>query len=301
MNFFFISKPVQYFNVLNVIGTLNNKFEKENNTLLISDDFSESKRFYEKVRKVSRLWRTTKYFQSRIAAFIWLILNVRDSNVYIDSDYAKDSLFVKLLLFRGNQVSLYEEGIFTYKDDLFAEYLAKHKKKIAIYKFLKLPKSIGITPGLSNIYVYSKSRFIARRPECKLDISLFKYSFTENYISNKRELDLIFNINKEVLSKDFDVIYCGPKDPSDIVNLTHLKTGNILFKPHPACDFKDEEYNQLLGNSNVIILHDNIPIEILCMKVIKKNKPVFYHHNCSAELYLKDMVKEFVNLDLHNK
>ena len=292
MRFFCITKPIQYFNALNVVSTLE---KSGRNYLLVANEFTESRYFFDGIMSHSENWFKGRYLDKRYHMFLWLICNAKNSDIYIDSDYAKDSLFVKLLILNGNRVYIYEEGVFTYNPDLFTEYSKRHRLKISLYRALHLPKSIGMTKALSGIYIYNYEKFKRERAECKVKVNRFKYSFLENYLANKKELDIIFKVNDLSVPKDIKVIYCGPKSSSDISPLPK-NIGRILFKPHPGCKISEKKIRMLLGD-DIHIVNTNIPIEILSVNLLSERKVTFYHHNSSAIMYLADFFKKVVNLE----
>lgn len=290
MKYFFVSKPIQYLNAINIID----KCEVDN-ILLVSEEFSGSKVFFKNVTNISGIWSKTNFFSKRIYALLWLVLHSRGSDIFVDSDYGKDSLILRLLILFGNRVFSYEEGLFTYKGDLFLEYECKFPVKIKIYRMLGLKKAMGLTKGLSGTYVYNVSEYIDKRQDAVGPPLKFKRSFVDNYYYYKDEIDKIFELSSSYNDINVDGLYCGPKHLADIQNISRYEFDNLVFKPHPACNASNDEILNKLGNKHVEIIRNSVPIEILCLSYINHSDFTFFHHDCSAEMHLSNVIDKFIN------
>ncbi|OEF79687.1 hypothetical protein A148_12220 [Vibrio splendidus 1F-157] len=290
MKYFFVSKPIQYLNAINII-------DEYDSFLLVSEEFSGSRKFFENVSNFSKVWFKTKLFSKRIYALLWLVIKARGDEIFVDSDYGKDSFLLRLLILLGNSVYTYEEGVFTYNPDLFLEYESKFPVKIKIFRWFGLKKAMGLTKGLSGTYVYNPCLYIDKRQDAVGRPFKFKRSFVDNYYYYKDEIDKIFEVPTALNNIKVDAFYCGPKHLSDIQSLERFDCKNIMFKPHPGCNATYDEILDKLGNNSVQIISNNVPIEVLCLSYLNDYNFTFFHHNCSAEMYLSDVIDDFINLD----
>ena len=132
LNLFFCSKPLQYFNCLNIVSSLTNS----KNILFCSPNFYESSMFYNRVRAFDHYWDDVININSKsdIGQFI-----DEDTtfNLYVDSD-----LYTALKHFKNyrnlQKICVYEEGIGAYIG------VVKVTKTNRFYLFLNLIAKLNL-------------------------------------------------------------------------------------------------------------------------------------------------------------
>lgn len=296
-SFFFISSPLQYINCLNLAASVNG--EKK---LYCSTEFVGALGLYNKIIDHDQSWNKVKIFKQRKIAYLNLLLSIKKGDrVYLDSDYAFDGLLVALMSIKGAIVNIYEEGVFTYREDLFSLY-NKNKVdilKVKIFRLLNLNNKL-VNTSVNSVYVYRAQEFKLARPDVEATkVRALPFSFYRGYIQNKKILDAVFDLSSlEYSSSGFDVIYCGPKNLSEIKELSEISLSNkVLFKNHPAANFSRDQVSNALNIpiKNIEVIDLAFPLEIYVYSLKDISGITLYHHNSSIASNLKDLT-----LSIHN-
>ncbi|HCH5602060.1 TPA: hypothetical protein NKZ56_001506 [Vibrio parahaemolyticus] len=296
MNCFFISKPIQYHNVRQLQKQIKGKKH-----LVIFGHFIKAYEFYNSVKEYDDVWDEVFYFTSRLKAYYFIYNSYSSSNIFLDSDYGKDSLLVSLISKNHNKISLYEEGSFSYEDDLQSYYKNKFPVRTKIYSMVSLPKALGVSKYIKYYYVYDLERFFIKRK----DISHKARIISHGFIPDSCDLSTykkVFNFNFDL--KDRNVfIYAGSKYIKEIVSvdeLIEMSKGSsvILFKPHPGSTYDISQVIEKFSLLNVLIFDNIIPIELALTLLGECSSITIGHHNSSIDGYVKSTHYKVVNLSL---
>lgn len=252
-------------------------------TLIIVDLFKDSNAVA-LAPKLSKRFATVKHVSSRKKAFE-LCEELKPLTVFIDSDIGLGPLilFTRLKFFSKNtSISVYEEGIGTYREDLF-----KNPIKKILYKLIGAATHFGENIFTKHIYVYELNKYKTTFPASKEKALQIEKSLVEWIKEN--ESDLI-----EIFSPNFDIAHTGERleiniylsnwtlDKETIAKLS--KNNHIHIKPHPH--IKDSMKEALSSNPNVHFFPAQLPAEIIIIKASALFKKVnIYHHNSSALHY----------------
>lgn len=296
MNCFFISKPIQYHNVRQL-----QKQIKGNKHLVIFGHFADSYEFYENVKKYDDVWDDVFYFSSRVKAYYFIFNSYRSSNVFLDSDYGKDSLLVSLISKNENKISLYEEGLFSYEDDLQRFYKKKFPIRTRVYSVFYLPKALGISKHIEYYYVYDVEKFFMKRKEIRNKARVISHGFTpdSNDLLNYKN---VFNFKFNFKEKNI-FIYAGSKYFQEIISVDELievsqGSSVILFKPHPGATYETLQVLEKFSLLNVGIFDNLIPMELALTLLDECSSITVGHHNSSIGGYLNSTRYKVVNLSL---
>lgn len=265
----------------------------KSNTLIIVDLFKDSNAVA-LVPKLKERFKDVKHVPTRKQALA-LCKQLKPSIVFIDSDIGLVPLlrFLRLKFFSNStDIAVYEEGVGTYRKDLF-----KNPTKKILYKIIGAATHFGECIFTNHIYVYDLKKYMEAFPNNKEKALPIEKNLVEWIREN--ESDLI-----EIFSPEFTI---DPTDQSSEINIylsnwlineniiaRLSKNNRIYIKLHPHIKTSIKE--TLNSNQNIHFLPAQLPAELIIIKASSHFKAVnIYHHNSSALLYTH--LKNVISID----
>ncbi|WP_141676858.1 MULTISPECIES: hypothetical protein [unclassified Aliivibrio] len=279
-----MSKPIQYHTARQLV--LSNKLK--NCKLIVLGNFYNSDIFFNRLSEFDPVWDDVIYYHSRIKAYLHLVLNVNNANIFLDSDYGKDAIFVFLMNIKNNIISLYEEGQFSYEESLFDYYKNRTPLKVLLYRFLFFKPNLGSTKSIRNYFVYDLDRFLRTRESISDKGKLISLGFSPNQDSLKIYRSIFgseqIDLNKNVL------LYVGSKFFDELLSIESLKNkvdeyDVIIFKPHPGSNYCKESVAYIYSGVEFFYLDNLMPVELI-IEDIKCEMLTIIHHDSSVDSYL---------------
>ena len=288
---FVITKPLQYINVLNI--------ENSNYKLLIIvDSFTNSMSFYEEVKKKTFYWQKFLYVNNMNDAFCWLIKNKSTiDKLYIDSDI---NHFIKFYRLRKLNISVYEEGVGTYR-------LKQHKARtflgsilLFFYEVIGFKNKRGGNFFTKNIIVYFPEFYKNYHKETSKKIIGFKKPFLQ-HIKECNELNIFkLDVDLNQFRNKVVILYVAgwTHHKNDIHVIDKVKCDYKILKSHPHVKIDIEKKGFF-----DFVLKDEVPVEIIISRLIPLvKKIVLISKYSSSSIYFHNNSKiELINLDLKNK
>lgn len=236
--------------------------------------------------KLREHFKGVRYVASRKEA-LDLCKKIKPSNLFIDSDIGLVPLlrFAQLKFFsKKTSIIIYEEGIGTYRQDLFPNPIKK-----TLYKIIGAATYFGESKLTKYIYVYDIEKYKEKFPASQKKAVKIGHTLIE-WIK-KNESDII-----EIFSPDFAI---DPNDKKSDINIylsnwildekiikKLSENSKLYIKPHPH--IKKSTERALSLNKNIHLFPAQIPAEIIIIKASTSFRKVFiYHHNSSALHYIK--------------
>lgn len=288
-SFYFITKPLQYFNVLNLsLNDINDKY------LFIIPNFHNASEFFSKILEYDHRWKEIKVIESKLdMSLLEYTVNKGDA-VYVHSDMHWELKFVGE--FAKAKIIVYEEGLGTYSKEITS--ITKSWLKNLVIKILTRIKYLNSVTGgdskTQSVYVYNKPLFEKENPINAHKSITFEYNFFDNYRANKYELDQIFELNNITFPKYSHIaLYLTSNDSSiDFLSIFNSidknKYDEMIFKSHPNV----ASYYNRLNNS-----YTNIMAELLIVKLLECGNTIdVYHFGTAVELYINSHGVKFFKL-----
>lgn len=280
VNYFIVTTPLQYLNVLN-IETLGNK------VILVLGGFINSEVFFSNIVN-TKVWDEAHYFENYNDMFKYLIEIInRKDKLFIDSDYGLVTNN-KLRKIKTNEIYVYEEGIGSYRSDLVSRERSWLKKNVLL--FLGNKEFFGGSKYVKGIYIYDHERHIKNVPSFNKERLHFKNRFSEQLKSNISNFitDNLIEKYKTLVKNKEVVLYItnwnyNKQIEKYIENIKKEDNSKLLIlKPHPH--FND--FNQIKIKFDDIVSGD-ILVEILLtlLKEFSKDFLVLHENTSSLQYY----------------
>lgn len=286
-NIFFCSKPLQYFNCLNIQQSLQGA-----KILLASPNFFKGLEFFNDVKKSTDVWDEVKIITGKKDQNLKNIKVNKDSSIFVDTDLYRD-----LDIWAGFTIAnvyVYEEGIGTYLGSRYQKWNIKGcfvnlSGILGIYN-----NSIGQNTKVKGVYLYDKLKYQKKNKRKKETLD-FPDDFQKLYQRYNSHLTNLFKINKNKIPSNSNVlIYLTSNSrvydfESNYLQLNNKKNYDLkIFKAHP---YVADLYKHFDSNINATMA------EILLLELIsKKNYIDVYHFSSSVPLYIKSKYVNFINL-----
>lgn len=278
MNIFICTKPLQIMTCM-IIASNTKK-----HTLIIVDLFKDAK-------TVSLSEKLNKYFSNIVLVksrneALKLCEKLKPTTLFIDSDIGLIPLirFYRLKLFsRNTSISVYEEGIGTYRQNLF-----KNPIKKLLYNSIGAATYFGGCALTTNIHVYDLDHYKKKFPSSGKKPLRIRQDLTKWIGENELELTDIFSPNFKIPTSPKNTetsVYLSSWDlDRELINKLS-KNKKLYIKPHPH--IKEEVKKTFSNNPNIHFFPAQIPAELIIMKLSAAfDKITIYHHNSSALHYL---------------
>lgn len=290
ISYFIVSKPLQYFNAINIDDDSSKK------TCLIVDNFFEAETFYQRIKN-NNFWYRVVFFANSFDAYKWLEINtICGDNLFIDSDYGVRKT-IWLSRIKSNNIYVYEEGIGSYRDDLLTSGPGTRLFKLLL-KILGVKEHMGGGAFTKAIILYdidSHEKLVTSFRNARLP---FRVSFEKHLLS-----DLV---NKSFSNRETKLIAESLNGKKILIYLTdfeyNVKVDLLLdqyygyikiLKPHP-------NNKNIINNIQYdIILDSSILIELFIFKIAAIAADlIVVHENSSVAHYLRE-VNEISFIDLN--
>lgn len=189
----------------------------------------------------------------------------------------------------GHKISVFEEGIGTYRQDVYPPL------KRTIFKILGLPVNVGGSRYVDDIYVFDREKYINQayaRPDnviqinTRLDEAMASQAGTFSYLFSSED----FLSSLQSSSNDTCEIYLSNWSfhESDIHGRFSENVTKVL-KLHPYCDANFE-------SDEILVAPKSLPAELLILTASNTFRSVTVYHNASSvHLYITCPNVSFVN------
>ena len=225
-----------------------------------------------------------------------ILPNLSCSRLFIDSDVGVRR-YIQLAFLKLRKprliVSVYEEGVGTYRDDLYRGW----KKRL--FQVFGVGTYFGGCFFTTQIYVYRSDEYSRKLGCCGVEIVKLQNTIEMLIVSRLSDLKRIFDVTPSCLDgaeaeqQDECLIYLSSwLIDKEVVNKLSLQTGLKIIKPHPHI-----RTTVNLEGLGFLILEGAFPAELLVLWVSERfNKVTLYHHGSSVERYISRDNVEFIQL-----
>lgn len=282
INYFIVTKPLQYCNATNVSFSVTGKKH-----LLIVDLFYGADIFYQNILKLN-YWDDIIFLCHSKIAYRYLADKIsKIDNLFIDSDYGlKKGLWLSRI--KTKNIYVYEEGLGSYRNDLRSY---KNGSRIIDFclRLLGVKEHFGGTKYVRGIYIYDHERFKKTVPNFKNKIYSFPYNFHSNLNVLKEhfhfQIDYINNIISNLPTNKELCIYLTSWNYNKNIEKFFKENEYWIVKPHPHIKYDNFDVNKF----NIVVKAD-IFIELFFNELLdKKITFVVYHENSSALQYFPNI------------
>lgn len=289
MDIYLCTKPLQYFNVLNLPYDHRNTPRK----LFWIPNFIGSDTFIENIRNYDKTWKDVVVVKNIRRFYVFLLLH-RCQSVY--TAYESSTIFGLIRFLRRFEVFVFEEGA--------SAYLKVNKKRNMIQKlldhFLGVGDYFGGSKYVSRQYLYYSVLLNKRYPECTTPISEYSLSFRDALINR---LDYFFLLSesdctyyKSIKGKKI-LIYITDwvvrKEVLRYVSEVKSQYDIVFFKPHPKILL--QQYPDTIPG--IITINSNVMVEMIFQLLLNNhNQLTIWHHSSNAVLYFLN-VANVENMD----
>lgn len=236
--------------------------------------------------------QTSVFFDSRQAAILFLKEQKFD-HLFIDSDVGVRN-FLTLASFKlANPkilIHVYEEGLGTYRTDLYSGF----KKKL--FGLIGIGVFFGACRFVTSIYVYRKQEYIDNIPSNGFKAREIQGGLPQFLTANRDALKRLFGFDgiKPILPNVLccSVYLSGWKIDADFLSYFQELDGDLFVKPHPhirSCD-------DLNGIKSI---DANVPAELVIADLMEEyDSVVVFDCNSSVRRYItgKNLVYKMANI-----
>lgn len=285
---FIVTKPLQLMIAMSLMDQLGLKADSD---ILVVDAFASAEDVARRLRKYPGYGSVVFCEDHRKA---YRIAQSRHyHHLYIDTDvglYKYAQLAFIKALYREKIINVYEEGVGTYRNDLY---------RGARKYFLDLIGAgtyFGGCSLISKIYAYKLEEYNVKlnAPHNRveeitkpLEQFIFENSAILNDVFNVGELEKV--ITSSMCYEECHVYLSGWNIDYSIMGELERLPGLKLFKPHP-------HIKNARKNEGFLSVPAYIPAEILFVNLLEKFKKInVYHHGTSASRYINSNRIHFVN------
>jgi hypothetical protein len=272
---FIVTKPLQLLIALIIQKQLD--IESQSTTIIVDA-------FYDAIGTSNRLLRNSSYkghtlFQENHVTAYTTARKKQFDNLYIDTDVGLKKYIQLLRHHRHQTISVYEEGIGTYRKDLY-----KPAKKFAL-KLLGAGTHFGGCALTSNVFVFNPSLYESNFPSRNIGISAINIQLQEFITQNLRFLcDIFHGSDLKITDSDSNInIYLTNWNiNSELINIFDKLPGHNFIKLHPHIKSLEK-----INTDNTSTISQAIPAELFIVAALKSsNKVIVYHHGTSSQSYL---------------
>ena len=277
---YIVTKPLQ---LMTVMALLEQFPSTQKHKILVVDSFENAFNVCRNLILYVQKNCTVMYFKHENEAYRHFH-SQSYKKIFVDSDvgFKKYLEFISIFFkFRNVFFCVYEEGVGTYRSDLYSGF----KKKFL--QFLGCGVYFGANWMSKELYIYHPDKYLNKIPG---EIKLIQTRLSE-LLENKKDIfDAIFDADQfrerviEKKKSDDCVIYLTSWS-IDLDLIENLKSNNatVIIKPHPHI----KDFENLLNLSMGLLAPAGIPAEIIILDASKifKNVSVL-HHGSSTEQYI---------------
>jgi len=287
---FVVTKPLQLIIATAIVSQLRGKGKV---FLCVVDHFYDSKNVTERLKNEKSDWDGVCWFADKKDA-IFFAVSQEPKCIFVDSDvgfYNSIVLLVAKIISLKTLFYIFEEGIGSYRDDLYA--WPKNK----VLESLGIATSFGQSKSVSGIWLYEPSKYLKK----------FK-NYNKECYKIDREVCVVIRENLDFFTRIFDFsdffdgvviqsstcnIYISSWSVDyDVIEQVSKKFGDLYIKQHPHI-----KYNEVKSNHVGMLIPTSVPAEIVVVRLLSfYSKVNIYHHGSSLVKYLPKMdgVTEFI-------
>ena len=274
---FLISKPLQLMIALCVVQQ--NEWSTKP-VFVILDAFNGAGEVAKKLLHEFNKFQSPIFFTSRKAALAF-VKKEKLAHLFIDSDVGFKnfmSLAVQKLSNPKLLIYVYEEGLGTYRSDLYSGF------KKNVLSFFGVGTFFGGCRFVSSIYLYCVQEYIDKFPSKKFKVTAIQKDISSLLIENRSSLKRVFGFDDVKLGKvkaSSCSLYLSDWQ-IDEKFLLYFKSlnGDLFVKPHPNI----RNINGLVG---VQTIGGNIPAELVIANLMESYEYVYvFDHQSSVRRYI---------------
>ncbi len=265
--------------------------------LCLVDSFHGARNVVERVKCHDNKWDDVLFFRSRHEAIRYAAEASCDF-LFTDSDVGV-KIFLSLAWFkiynRKTRICVYEEGLGTYRDDIYSPL------KAWLFNVFGVGAQFGACGLTDDIYIFDKETYVKKAPlSChKARIITAKL---EEYVGRSSCLADIFNVSTALhglLDSSRDglcLVYLGSWSVSDsaLFEIRQVTAGVKILKLHPHIT---SEAGVEFYNSFDYVVDPSLPAELLLLTVAERfDRVIVYHHGSSIVRYFQSSGVDFIDL-----
>ncbi|MDQ0349001.1 hypothetical protein [Ancylobacter vacuolatus] len=239
---------------------------------------------------ISPGWKSARYFPSfRLASRYAAALE--GDELFIGGDaglkHCLYLLFFKLLS-RNTRINVYEEGVGTYRKDLYSS------RKRAVIALTGAGTHLGNSVLTSNVYVLRPDAYLSALPGMERKVRQIVHSPVDVIRRHLASLCALFSyppLTGADRKSACCILYLSSwsQDEAFIKTLTD-SSDDVYLKPHPH--FKGD-----LGHGSFHVLTGAPPAELILVNLLDiYDRVTVFHHGSSTELYFSHERVEFVRI-----
>lgn len=252
--------------------------EGDDCTFLFVDSFSGAARLHEKMREVNCSHFKSSFFVDHSSAYIEAG-RARCDRLYIDSDVGLRKYMQLILLRLRNphvNVAVYEEGLGTYRDDLYSGV------KLKLFRFLGAGVYFGGSCFVDEVYVVRLDEYVKRFGSGKARkivgrvMDLVSDPWVEKLFQGVGELKVVPKRSESC------TVYLSDWHVREAVlnSISSKARGDLFLKLHPHLRLENMQFNEFR------VIPSAIPAELLLSRLASiYANVVVYHHGTSAKFY----------------
>jgi hypothetical protein len=288
---FLVTKPLQ----LIVSEIIKQELNVSKTCLAVVDEFAEAEAVFRNISEYNA-WGESLFFKDRKQAFSYLSKHIEYKQLFVDTDvgprYHLRMLLLKLVKAKF-VVSVYEEGIGSYRTDLFESSL-----KNAFLVGLGVGSYFGHNYFTERIYLFDPERY---RKIVGVNNNVFVEKILETYIDfiSRCSQRLEYYFDAEELCNTYSGNECAiyltgweiDRNFSFWLSNNRSQFDTTFVKPHPQIKTREEilEFD--------IVIPGRLPVELFLSSLSQNFQNVtVYHHNSSVAHYLKSENLNFVEI-----
>lgn len=280
---FIVTKPLQFMVAMSVVENIPKKIEK---ILIVIDSFFGAQDVAERINNSELGWKNVLFF-SKAEEGIRYCTNKGFDSVFLHADLGVKKYFQLLLLKvvkRGVRIAVYEEGLGSYRTDLYSGL------KKAVLKFFGIGVFFGDCFLTDDVYLYSPVEYLEKIKPKKNKTIKIKKSISNLILDHQKNFSYIFQISELnslfecVADRSFCVIYLtGWIWEAKILEYFNIDGAYKVLKFHPHIKNLDKEMVEKFDVS----VSPSVPAEILITLIANIFQKVdVIHHGSSIERYL---------------
>jgi hypothetical protein len=280
---FIVTKPLQL--VIAIIIQRQLDIEEQSTTIIVDA-------FYDAIGTADRLLNNPSYKgtvifeRDHLAAYI-TARGQQFNNLYIDTDVGLKKYLQLTLHHRNQNISVYEEGIGTYREDLYGKL-----RKFAL-NLIGAGTHFGGCYLTSRIFLFNPTLYKENFPFSKCNVTTINTSLQDFISKNLPFLNELFNeSNLRIAHSNSEInLYLTnwEIDKELIENFKNIP-GHNFIKPHPHLKSKNLYYPR-----SITLVSQSIPAELFVVAALYSNNTVnVYHHGSSSQIYLSSRKLRFI-------
>ena len=258
---FVITKPLQLMVVMAIIEQLPAEIIKE---LLVVDVFFDAKKITAVLGEAKYKWKSAVFFQDKISAFRYC-RGRKYNSVFLDSDVgSRNNIDLIALKLHSPQtiLAVYEEGLGTYRNDLYRGL----KKKIL--SALGIGVYFGGNWLTQKLYLYSPDEYKKKIGKETCELVRIETPIPELIKNNEALIDRLFEIyalksqiisRRDVSNESCDIYLSGWNIDSKVVDSFPAIDSFRILKPHPHI----KKIPERIWSQFEIVVSPSVPAEML--------------------------------------